>query len=64
MYIKSERKKLVLKKQEKIMKYLLNKENPYKLKVEGMIVEITYSKNNKKFEECMLNIIRQKIKQM
>ena len=32
----------------------------YELKVGDMTVEIVYSKNNKSFNECMLNILKQK----
>ena len=34
----------------------------YRLKIENMCVDITYSKNNKSFNECMLNILKQKVK--
>lgn len=51
-----------MKEQNKIAKYLLNTENPYQIKVEDMIVEIEYSDNNKTFNECMLNILKQKYK--
>lgn len=48
--------------QKKIIEYLKKTENPYKLKFDNMIVELEYSKNDKKFSECMLNILKQKIK--
>lgn len=34
----------------------------YQMKVGDMLVEMEYSKNNKKIEEYMLNILRQKSK--
>lgn len=40
---------------------MLNTENPYKIKVEDTIVEMEYSDNNKTFNECMLNILKEKI---
>ena len=38
------------------------KNNHSQLKVGDMLVEMEYSKNNKKIEEYMLNILRQKSK--
>ena len=38
------------------------KNNQYHMKVGDMLVEMEYSKNNKKIEEYMLNILRQKSK--
>ena len=38
------------------------KNNQYQKKVGDMLVEMEYSKNNKKIEEYMLNILRQKSK--
>lgn len=38
------------------------KNNQYQMKVGDMLVEMEYSKNNKKIEEYMLNILRQKEK--
>lgn len=48
--------------QKKILEYIKKTENPYTLKVEDMIVEIAYSENNKNFNECMINILKQKSK--
>lgn len=48
--------------QKKIIEYIKETENPYKLKIDNMIVELEYSENHKKFNECMLNILKQKIK--
>lgn len=38
------------------------KNNQYQMKVGDMLVEMEYSKNNKKIEKYMLNILRQKSK--
>ncbi|MFR2788486.1 MAG: hypothetical protein ACLTBX_06875 [Clostridia bacterium] len=38
------------------------KNNQYQIKAGDMLVEMEYSPNNKKIEEYMLNILRQKIK--
>ena len=46
---------------KKIIEYMSKIENPYKLKVGEMIVEVEYSENNKSFNECMLNILKKKI---
>lgn len=51
-----------MKEQNKIAQYLLNTEKPYQIKVEDMIVEMEYSDNNTTFNECMLNILKQKYK--
>lgn len=45
----------------KIIDYLKKTENPYQIKTENMLVNIEYSKNSKKFNECMLNILKQKL---
>lgn len=45
---------------KKVIKYISKTENPYKLKVGEMIVELEYSENCKSFNECMLNILKQK----
>lgn len=49
-----------MKKQNKLIKYLLNKENPYQIKVGNTMVEMEYSNNKKTFNECILNILKQK----
>lgn len=51
-----------MKNQEKIINYLNNIENPYILKVGDMVVEIEYSDIKKTFNECMINILKQKKK--
>ena len=48
--------------QGKSLKGVLKKENIYQLKVGEMCVEMAYSQNRKSFEECMLNILKQKVK--
>lgn len=50
-----------MKEENKVIQYMLNTENPYKIKVEDTIVEMEYSDNNKTFNECMLNILKEKI---
>lgn len=47
--------------QKKVIKCLEKIENPYKLNVGDMSVEVIYSKNNKKLDECLLNILKGKI---
>lgn len=44
------------------MKYINNTETPYILKIGDMVVEIEYSDNKKTFNECMVNILKQKKK--
>ncbi len=46
---------------ENMSEYLKKTENPYQIKVGNMIVNIEYSKNEKRFNECMVNILKQKI---
>lgn len=43
-------------------KWLDNNKDLYKLKVGNMTVEFKYCENDKKINECMLNILRQKVK--
>lgn len=50
-----------MKEKSKVIDYLLNTENPYTIKIDNMDIEIIYSKSNKTFEECMLNILKGKI---
>lgn len=45
-----------------IMKYLKKTGESYKLQVEDVVVEIQYSENHKKFNECMLNILNRKMR--
>lgn len=51
-----------MKEKSKIIEYLLNTKDPYTIKMDNMNIEMTYSKNNKIFNECMLNILKQKCK--
>lgn len=48
--------------QKKIIEYPKKTENPYQINTENMVINIEYSKNSKKFGECMLNILKQKSK--
>jgi len=41
---------------------ILKENNVYQLKIDKMCVEISYSENNKSFYECMLNILKAKMK--
>lgn len=47
---------------EKIIKYIQRIENPYILEVGETKINITYSENNKKFEECILNLLKKRRK--
>ena len=51
-----------MKNQDEIIKFLNEIENPYILKVEDMVVEFEYSDVKKTFNECMINILKQKKK--
>lgn len=41
---------------------LINNKDLYQLQVENMTVEFRYSENDKKIDECMINVLRQKSK--
>ena len=41
---------------------LVNNKDLYQLQVGNMTVEFKYSENNKKINECMINVLRQKNK--
>lgn len=41
---------------------LVNNKDLYQLQVGNMTVEFKYSENNKKINECMINVLRQKKK--
>ena len=41
---------------------LVNNKDLYQLQVGNMTVEFKYSENNKKINECMINVLRQKTK--
>lgn len=59
---KSSKGEWSLKNQDKIIKFLNETENPYILKNKDMVVEIEYSDVKKTFNECMINILKQKKK--
>lgn len=42
-------------------KGLVNNKDLYQLQVENMNVEFKYSENDKKINECIINVLRQKI---
>ena len=45
-----------------IVEHLSNKGKVYEIKVGNLNVEMIYDKSNKKIDECMLNILKQKYK--
>lgn len=47
---------------KEVTKYLRKVGNLYSLKVGNMVVELQYSEDNKKIDERMKNILRQKSK--
>lgn len=49
--------------QSKNINALTKTEDMYQFKVGEMFVEMEYSENNKSFNECMLNILKQKVKE-
>ncbi len=51
----------ILEENNRIMDYLLNTKEPYILEIDNMKIEMIYSKDNKSFNECMLNILKQKM---
>lgn len=51
-----------MEKNEKIKKYLSTAKNPYQINVENIVVTMEYAKKNKTFNECMVNILKQKLK--
>ena len=53
-----------MKEKINIMEYLKKNKNPYQLKVGEMIVEMMYSENNKRFNECIQNILNEKSKKI
>jgi len=54
-------RKINLNRKSELLEYLSNKGKIYELKVGNIKVEMDYSKKGKKFDECMLNILKQKI---
>lgn len=53
-----------MKENKKIIEYLLNTENPYKLQIDDTNIEIKYSENDKTFEECIINILKRRNKEV
>lgn len=47
---------------KEVIKNLKKTENLYRLQIRDMVVEIEYSEENKKLDECMIKILRQKLK--
>lgn len=56
------KRKVIKEMQKKVMEYLRKTKNPYQIKGENIIVQMEYSENCKQFNECMLNILKQKSK--
>lgn len=54
------RRKCILK--SNILEQISKTKDIYQIKVGNMCVEIVYSENNIRFNECMLDILRQKSK--
>ena len=52
-----------MENQRKSLEGLIKIENTYQLNIGEMCVEMTYSEDNKSFNECMLNILKTKMKQ-
>ena len=48
--------------QDKVIEYLKQNQYPYQMKVKNMNVKFEYSTNNKTFNECMVNLLKQKSK--
>jgi len=51
-----------LKIKKETIEYLRTTENPYKIKVGEVVVNIEYIETHKKLNECILNILKQKSK--
>lgn len=49
-----------MKTRTNILKKISRKEDLYVLNVDGINVEMLYAENNKSFNECMLEILKQK----
>lgn len=52
-----------MENQRKSLEGLIKIENTYQLNIGEMCVDMSYSENNKSFNECMLNILKQKVKE-
>ncbi len=51
-----------MNRKTKITEHLSNDGKVYELKIGNLNVEMSYSKNQKKIDECMLNILKRKSK--
>lgn len=51
-----------MERQSKTIENLLKVNDIYELKVGDVCVQIVYNENQKSFNECMLNILNQKVK--
>ena len=49
-------------KTEKLTNYLSKVQNPHQINVENIVVTMEYTKIDKNFNECMENILKQKLK--
>ena len=49
-----------MKNQEKITKFLNKTKNPYILKVEDILVEFEYLDVGKTFDECIINVLKER----
>lgn len=52
-----------MKNQSKIIENLSKVNDTYELKVGDMCVEMSYNENEKRFNKCILNILKQKVKE-
>ena len=52
-----------MENQNKKIENLIELDGLYRLKLDNICVDMIYSKNNKKFNECMLNILKLKQKE-
>ncbi len=53
--IKISRKK---SKEERILDFIITTKNPYVFKVNGRLVKIEFSNNERKAEECITNVLK------
>lgn len=51
-----------MKSQNRNIENLTKVNDIYELKVEDMCVEMSYNDNKKRFNECILNILKKKVK--
>ncbi len=49
-------------RKSELMEYTSNSGKAYNFKVGNIEVEMVYSKNGRKIDECMLNVFKQKIR--